>query len=796
MVLGTAIGVWAVGAGWRYMRAWWAGIVSLTTILAALLTIRLVRTAPPTVTSAFPLALLLTALIAFELWRSQSTTARKRSARSLPPLNIPTQYRDASLEAQWQASSSDDPIHEWDNDIIGRTSVVELLAEHIFVQRTPIIALLGGLGDGKSSVLRLLRRSLERRAIVVSFSAWLPGSDQTLAVDLFRDIATECKHTFYIPQLKKRATAYARTISGSVSYLTGLKEILPAQSQQQEIEELRDTLARVPLPIVVLLDEVDRMQRDELLILLKVLRGASSIPNVTFICAFSEEEIRKQLSSGGTLSYSYLENFFPVSVNLAPPDPDMIGRLFQDRVKRSASNNNWFLGTDEKKFGELLKHMWQGSLSDICTNLRKTGLLLNDLSASARIIGGEVNILDLIGIETIRRFAPTAYQLVRRSPNVLTYGDDSWAKGRYVSDKRKEKEHLEFFIKLEGELAQSAAPQAFREILSLLFPRFVEGSKEGFSTHSMVRPTNEDIAEQEKRICSSDYFSIYFRAAVSEDMFSEAELSRTVARLNQANSETACEQIFKGVLEEIPKHHSKRTDCLWKLGRSVQARLNDGAVEWMAYVVASRATDYTYDLENIGEASRAVNIVFESAQRFSQSFRAQEILVGAMKRAADDTFAFRLLEYTENRDRNKILTDFKHIDPGNLKEAFMERMRHRYGKNVEADKVDITAGDAWAFRKWADNSAVDKETEQDFWLRYIGKSRKKLAQALNFLYPAGFAWSADPRQMIDRLFPVDKLQYFVETLTGDGEQLDDIESSGVVRFKELLEGKWFGGQVP
>jgi Cdc6-like AAA superfamily ATPase len=103
----------------------------------------------------------------------------------------------------------------------------------------------------------------------------VPGSDETLAVDLFRDIANECRKKFYIPQLRKRAIAYARTISGSVSYLAGLREILPAQSQQQEIEELRDTLARVPVPIVVLLDEIDRMQRDEIVVLLKILRGAA-----------------------------------------------------------------------------------------------------------------------------------------------------------------------------------------------------------------------------------------------------------------------------------------------------------------------------------------------------------------------------------------------------------------------------------------------------------------------------------------------------------------------------------------
>ena len=40
-----------------------------------------------------------------------------------------------------------------------------------------------------------------------------------------------------------------------------------------------------------------------------------------------------------------------------------------------------------------------------------------------------------------------------------------------------------------------------------------------------------------------------------------------------------------------------------------------------------------------------------------------------MARITDDTFAFRLLEYTEKRNRNKILTNFDNVDPGKAEKA-------------------------------------------------------------------------------------------------------------------------------
>lgn len=88
--------------------------------------------------------------------------------------------------------------------------------------------------------------------------------------------------------------------------------------------------------------------------------------------------------------------------------------------------------------------------------------------------------------------------------------------------------------------------------------------------------TSDEI-EGDKRICSPEYFSIYFRSALPEDMYSEAELSRIVTRLNQAKTEAERVQIFTEELSKLPKGHARRDDFLWKIGRAVQPRLTEYA---------------------------------------------------------------------------------------------------------------------------------------------------------------------------------------------------------------------------
>ncbi len=195
---------------------------------------------------------------------------------------------------------------------------------------------------------------------------------------------------------------------------------------------------RVPSPILVLLDEVDRMQKEELLVLLKILRGVASIPNVTFVCAFSEEEIKRELAKDGGLSYDYLEKFFPVTINLSAPDPDMLGMLFKARLTIGFRDQSWFpTPKSEASFSELLDRVWDSSLSRVCTNLRKIGLLFNDIRSASRPITGEVNAFDLAVIEAVRRFYPEVYRIVRTNSLFLTYATSIWTKGRYFTEEER-----------------------------------------------------------------------------------------------------------------------------------------------------------------------------------------------------------------------------------------------------------------------------------------------------------------------------------------------------------------------
>ena len=216
----------------------------------------------------------------------------------------------------------------------------------------------------------------------------------------------------------------------------GFSELSPSPTQRDDIEGMKTALTRLPKRVVVLLDELDRMERKEILTLLKVIRGISTLPNLSFVCALDlEEVVRIVKKEANTENTTYFDKFFPVSVPVPVMDSAALENAGVQRLVRAFDQRNWFAsesGTEE--FRSELAGIWKERIALSCPNLRAIGLLANDASTAASLLKGEVSPIDLTLIEMLHRFFPAIYGIVSRNSLTLT-GGDSWLKGgEYHSD--------------------------------------------------------------------------------------------------------------------------------------------------------------------------------------------------------------------------------------------------------------------------------------------------------------------------------------------------------------------------
>jgi KAP-like P-loop domain-containing protein len=717
------------------------------------------------------------------------------SRKSHGPTLQPAPARDKiTLEEHLSDLEADSPIESASQDLLNRSELVESFATMIVVSQAPVIAIEGDYGDGKSSVLNLLRERLAADAIVVSFKTWLPKSEDTLVRDLFNDIYTECRRSYYVPQLRSRLVDYAKTITGSISPLRALSDIMPATSQRAEIADLGQSLLRIPRRVVVLLDEMDRLQMEELRVLLKVIRGVTSFANLSYVCAFSRKAIEKMSPPESAEALEdYYEKFFPVSCPLPKPEGGFLLRVLKARLDKVFDPLDCFESPDAKvKFQKRLTEVWEDALSKVLTNLRKITLVINSVSVAVRPISREINTFDLTIVETLRRFFPEVYEHVRRNGGDFVGVESSWGSRLYSADQVKAA-RKQLFDRLIKELYAKESSKPAADMLWWLFPEFAERLSESVGRSRIGFTNDTDLAEREKRISHEDFFPIYFGYRVPESLYSEAELSRFLKSMNGSRSTPERKALFAKTLAELPKADPRRLSFLHRLLHSV-GRLNEPAAEALSETVAECASEYSYDsiLPSEAEAGKAMLIVFEVAQRFAQGPKAQQVLERAIEAATDDTLALRLLTFSLNPERNKVLKDFSNVHPDVLKSVFVQRMQKLYVERFDTVETSLAQADRGAFVMWAGFSDKERQSEIGFWRRYVGTNRKRLARMCDILFPPGAIWEADPSPHIERLFPLEELKKLDDKLPTD-QALEEFENRALNRMRKLIAGEFQHG---
>jgi hypothetical protein len=73
----------------------------------------------------------------------------------------------------------------------------------------------------------------------------------------------------------KRSPTGHSALGQKVPLLSDYLKLLPAPTQRDDIENLKSALVRFPKRVVVLLDEIDRMEKEEIVTLLKVFENRS-----------------------------------------------------------------------------------------------------------------------------------------------------------------------------------------------------------------------------------------------------------------------------------------------------------------------------------------------------------------------------------------------------------------------------------------------------------------------------------------------------------------------------------------
>lgn len=708
-------------------------------------------------------------------------------------------YRDVNAGKAQEATEEadpDKPIEGADEDILNRGAVIASIVRAVAGDLVPVLAITGAYGDGKTSVLNLLGKELESRKDVVwvRFSTWLPMDEKTLVSTLLSSVVEKLNARLFVPRIKKNFVEFTRTLFTVVPRVpASLKELLEKPSQDEQIAELRNNLAKLPLRVVVLLDDLDRMRRGELDTLFKLIRGVPEFPQFSYVCAFHQpalvQALRRDSSEEARAEATqYLEKFFPDSIPLPQIEDALLAVQFEKRFYGICDRNHLLVDAEERqRFTEDFRTLWQMWLRAYFTNLRRLKLYTNRLNRSLPLVGEEVNLRDFALLELVRMMHALMYEEIYRNARYFMFAPwrfTTWLQIVSPDETEAQKKRNEYFKTLFRELP--LPPEGtLLAVLKELFPT-VDAYLSGRDVPVSVAQNAKD-AELQRRIYHPDFFPRYFLFQVPQDLFGERETSAFLAEMNRSSDVAQGIALFQaqyGKLREVPM---KRWDFVRRV-RSAMERLTPVALEALPMAVARLSDQFEADPLVPVEGTTARSIVFGAANRLTAARPAQTILERVIREAVSDRFATEVLNDCTTK-KNRELEDWSKVDGGQLQKAFRERMNAKYGAGGSTFFPTSGQADFVPLGRWALCGPEGRKEVEQYLRREFAERHSNVGNFLVRFFPAEKVHpTEDPRvqnpvgTIRQIYFPAEELAELIEKY-GDSAYSSEDEARAVREFK-------------
>lgn len=463
--------------------------------------------------------------------------------------------------------SADRPIGSREEDLLGRASFADSLASAIKGWKgneSLVIALYGLWGAGKSSlknmVLQLLRSTEADSPLIVEFNPWQWSGQNQLAEAFFQEIGLVLSRSDGSEDGRRRAAnwrTYGTYLTLGASLTKSLKTILPllglpgsgiadllakgleqsgavvqegskglghkeAANQQTLAEikkELSDSLKELERPILVVLDDIDRLAPEEIRLLFQLVKANADFPNVIYLLLFQRDIVERSLDSPFAITgREFLEKIVQVGFDIPRIERTRLERVLSTGLDELLADEKVGKHFDKKRWGNL----FLGGLRPYFQTLRDVYRYLATLSFHVSVFRStgsfEVNPVDLIALEVLRVFEPAVYQ---RLPDAKLELTD--LQGRRAGVASVEAQKRGIVESLVNQASETNRPQV-REIVKQLFPpaEWVFGGP-GYGSGF------EERWFRELRVCHPDVFDRYFHLTIPEGDISQADLDRILA---------------------------------------------------------------------------------------------------------------------------------------------------------------------------------------------------------------------------------------------------------------------------
>ena len=291
-------------------------------------------------------------------------------------------------------------------------------------QHSYALGVTGSWGSGKTTFLEVLKSHVKGRAEIVIFNPWMCRTPEQVTLDFFASLRHQLSSTY---RISKSIKDYARALNGiSLTPFLGLSlniHAVQGDSLYVKKKKLSDKLAELPKPVIVFIDDLDRLEREEVFEVLRLIRNTADLSNLIYVVAYDKAYVRQVLEQkniGNALAY--LEKIFPVEVCLPKVEKYLIWNVLQSEICAPASS------------AEFAKQLFQDfNTEDVALVLqilstyrrakRFARIYMLNTTYVNRELYREIDYADLFWLILLQVYDSKVYEILVHEPLKLLYKD-------------------------------------------------------------------------------------------------------------------------------------------------------------------------------------------------------------------------------------------------------------------------------------------------------------------------------------------------------------------------------------
>lgn len=278
----------------------------------------------------------------------------------------------------------------------------------------------GVWGSGKSSFLKEVERELNKKVYLIRFNPWNGSMRSQITSDFFDTLISGLSVSS--PQ-RKSLSRYSKLLS----------HVEPLKSHVQLFESVFDNITpsiadakaeaekvinKMPLPVVVVIDDLDRLEAAELMEVLKLIRITANFKNLIFIVAYDKGYVTEALKGVG--GDTFMKKI--ISLEICLPDYEayiMAFHLYME-LKKGLANDSIIKEIEHDIFSGTANHKITFYLPTFRDVKRFANLFCLDINSFIRTNSlAEINVRDFFFVELLHYYDNDAYQYLKTRPTEL-----------------------------------------------------------------------------------------------------------------------------------------------------------------------------------------------------------------------------------------------------------------------------------------------------------------------------------------------------------------------------------------